>query len=751
MNRRHVTQLALLLFLSVSLPATAWAQPAANTYLDTISGPSRLFDFAVDNDLLVGVGEQNSQPVGVVFENAGAVPDSVFALTLPDGTGRFTHATLTGINRLVAVGPYQDSTSNSPQGVYVMYSNLVSNSIEWEQNLQPDSAKLTLTPLAVHVSPFTQSIHLAVAVSDSTLDSDQRVEIYELGLGTGLAVNTLQSPIIYEAGQPIVARFFGDTLFTWGKAAVAGTQLQPEITCWRFDSIVSQQADLIDSDADGSVENLIPHSVTPHPVTGDPVLGVSVTQSLSPTNTVGQAAAVVYRPTLGSVAQIDWSALGINPAETQVRTLDTLGAGSFIATIHTPDDAAGVAGAGDQLVYLDEALNPLWASNLLANPTASVTTIETLQEFDNQLYLAGQYRDLTPIGLQPDTSLYYVQTIDTISQVIVTACPNCIAPGDANADLFANVYDLLYLPAGVGAEGPARFLQAAVVAPAVPTSRWSAVFADSVNYAFADFNGDGSISFVDSLVLDSAYAFDTATVANPDSNNASAPLLRIVTNDSIALGPGDTLAFSIELGDAQQSASGVLGAAFSLRYPSEVIQSIELSLNGWLGTLNSSSARQFMRTDSALRQLDAALFRTDQQTTSGVGDIATGRIIITDNLDGKTLLTKLPLQFVQSRVIGTNAEPMPHRRSDAAIAEPSSREEAQPAYFGLYPNPVRDQIHISSAFTIEHVAIVGLDGRVLQATQDPHLNVSALPAGCYLVQVTFRNGQQLFRRVVVQR
>jgi hypothetical protein len=71
----------------------------------------------------------------------------------------------------------------------------------------------------------------------------------------------------------------------------------------------------------------------------------------------------------------------------------------------------------------------------------------------------------------------------------------------------------------------------------------------------------------------------------------------------------------------------------------------------------------------------------------------------------------------------------------------------------LYPNPASDILHIrSTGFILTHIRIIDLQGRVLlsEDSNHPDIDVTSLPAGMYLLQLSDRDGSLVNRKVVIR-
>jgi hypothetical protein len=68
--------------------------------------------------------------------------------------------------------------------------------------------------------------------------------------------------------------------------------------------------------------------------------------------------------------------------------------------------------------------------------------------------------------------------------------------------------------------------------------------------------------------------------------------------------------------------------------------------------------------------------------------------------------------------------------------------------FGLFPNPVVDQLQISTSRTVEHLDLFDLTGKYLIGNSKQNsLDLAAISSGTYLVRVTLSGGEAFFSRV----
>ena len=60
--------------------------------------------------------------------------------------------------------------------------------------------------------------------------------------------------------------------------------------------------------------------------------------------------------------------------------------------------------------------------------------------------------------------------------------------------------------------------------------------------------------------------------------------------------------------------------------------------------------------------------------------------------------------------------------------------------FSIYPNPSQDMIHIETNEEVEQVELLDMAGKVVMTTKEKTMNVHALSAGIYVLQLTTPKG-----------
>lgn len=76
----------------------------------------------------------------------------------------------------------------------------------------------------------------------------------------------------------------------------------------------------------------------------------------------------------------------------------------------------------------------------------------------------------------------------------------------------------------------------------------------------------------------------------------------------------------------------------------------------------------------------------------------------------------------------------------AEIEDPVGINELAKVAVTVYPNPVTNLLKIQSAFTVESLELISLDGTKLMTSTGNEMNVSTLMSGTYLVKIVTDNG-----------
>ncbi|MFM8433251.1 MAG: T9SS type A sorting domain-containing protein [Bacteroidota bacterium] len=339
-----------------------------------------------------------------------------------------------------------------------------------------------------------------------------------------------------------------------------------------------------------------------------------------------------------------------------------------------------------------------------------------------------------------DNSCPYTGSQSYCYNVYVSGCSQNIWPGDANNDLRCDLYDLLPIGIGNGSTGPVR-TNASITWTAQTANDWTQSFISSVNYKFADCNGDGTIDANDTTAISQNYGLThPVRLAPPTTTTNTATNLYLIASTNSA-GPNDQLRVDVNLGDASNPASRMYGIAFRLLFnpilvdPSSSIFSFIPSQLGTPGV----DLLTMVRTDWSAGIVEAVAVRMDGQEQSIDSTIAVFDVVIVDNVSARTVLN-VDLNGVRGITSnGTNqyfaivSDSVNVNSGTTGIHQPSGTATI------VYPNPAIRNLQWTGIENVNGVVLRDLRGRKVYETDagwsGNHIDISMLPTGSYIIEI----------------
>ncbi len=216
----------------------------------------------------------------------------------------------------------------------------------------------------------------------------------------------------------------------------------------------------------------------------------------------------------------------------------------------------------------------------------------------------------------------------------------CVYPGDANRDGQADLYDLLHLGMGFGAEGPER-PNATNEWVGQPGPDWNVATGDGIDYKHLDADGNGTIDWLDLMPLLGNYAPMVETSANTENDG---PRLYLdFAEDTIFIDENTpdlvTLSAGVVIGNADHPIEDLHGLALFLDYDTTLTEassgvSIDYNQNSFMG--NGDEVIAYGHDQRMYKQFDIGVSKTNGQGSNGFGRIATSDFtVIIDIIDGR--------------------------------------------------------------------------------------------------------------------
>ncbi len=340
----------------------------------------------------------------------------------------------------------------------------------------------------------------------------------------------------------------------------------------------------------------------------------------------------------------------------------------------------------------------------------------------------------------------------------VDCSEGCVWAGDANDDGVANNFDILAVGLGFGEAGPPR-INASINWYPQPATNWlqdittfttndGGITFDSitVNAKHADCDGNGIIGGSDIDAISQNYGLTHAKNTFPKAA-ADAPAITFSLPEMI---PANTwISVDVLLGSEEQLAEDVYGLAFTIDYDSDVVQlgsvSVDFDTNSWFdGGENISLFQDFGENG----KLDIGYSRTDGQSISGYGKIATFSIFVIDNIAGKKMGAEIPFNISASNALMVNNEGFTQAlNTEPAESVVTDIDDLDLSSVSLYPNPSSDKVQVNfGTVNIQSLQVFNSIGQiVLQKSFDGTSRATVLEVndwgeGLYFVRFQTSNG-----------
>lgn len=392
-------------------------------------------------------------------------------------------------------------------------------------------------------------------------------------------------------------------------------------------------------------------------------------------------------------------------------------------------------GFGGYVASLDSTMTAEWIKVWGENCCAGAGLGVELDPTESRLLFGGHY--FGSMNLDGLSLVSTGQNEAFIGNITLVQPSDSIWPGDANDDLIANNLDLLHVGLAFGSTGPAR---------PNATTNWTAQFADlwgssisGTDVVHADTDGNGLVDAADTLAINLNYGL---THNKGNKVDGVGPLLaaRFLSDSLLA---GDTATILIELGTGMDPANGVYGLAFSLQFDTTLVDASSVMVEysqSWLGSLGTN----MIKLDKVFESngyIDFALARTNQQATSGFGEICRMTIIMVDDLTAKNIIVEpFTVELTDVTVIDElGAELGATTASDTLIVYQDGTDGIDPtlsSMLSLFPIPADDRLSVSlEGARALSWQLMDLHGSLVsedrETRSDFQIDISRLSAGTY--------------------
>jgi hypothetical protein len=288
---------------------------------------------------------------------------------------------------------------------------------------------------------------------------------------------------------------------------------------------------------------------------------------------------------------------------------------------------------------------------------------------------------------------------------------NCVWPGDANSDGFANNLDILEIGLQFNQTGAAR-TNTSNIWNGYSYTAWTGSVSTGKNKAHADCNGDGTVNFNDTVAVFNNYGFMHNKIADIEMVN---PDISIVP-DQINVLKNTWGTASIFLGDASSNISNIHGVAFTVNYDNSIIETDSVWIEYTSSFINSNNLhfRKRVFSDGVIY---TATTHTNQVNANGNGKIATLHYKIKPTLSSNTVLnlgisngSKLSATAITSTLSTGNGT------LNAVTTDVGIKESSLNGQIIVYPNPSKGQLtikQIAKSNFVDFITIYNTTGQIV--------------------------------------
>ncbi len=323
-------------------------------------------------------------------------------------------------------------------------------------------------------------------------------------------------------------------------------------------------------------------------------------------------------------------------------------------------------------------------------------------------------------------------------------------PGDVNNNGLVNHLDVLYMGAAYGTQGPVRNNSTISWNGWDTPQNWGGAFGNGVSFAFADCNGDGEVNTTDLQAIQVNYDLQHDALLQDDflvNPNLEPTALLFDSTGNIPAVPGEFLSIPISLGTDNTPIDDFYGLAFTIEVNTEYVDLASVTIDfeqSWLDP-NAEGLLQLQKRVFNENIVEVAVSRRTMTNSFGEGVVANVNFVIIDDLPDfapETEVLTIKNVLVVDNQLSVNYEAT---GSSLYLDFTNKLPELPQSDFSIYPNPVEyGVLHIQGLelYPSANVQMFDLMGRRVEARlNDQDMNVSHLPTGIYILNISTDEGQ----------
>ncbi len=355
------------------------------------------------------------------------------------------------------------------------------------------------------------------------------------------------------------------------------------------------------------------------------------------------------------------------------------------------------------------------------------------------------------------------------------ATTDCVWPGDATGDRKANLYDLLNIGLGYGAQGPVRTIFPSPDNHILWAPNFSEDWGSQPNlpdFKHLDCDGNGIVDLADVEAIHYNYFPDLEYTSQPVAG--APPVFLVLSTDTIyieELMNVASLEITAELwaGTPDQIFDNFYGLALGVRYPQGVnYLNTAYREDAFLGAPEEMlTLQRNLAPTWGHNRIDLAFTRTSGEGVTGGGPIATTSFIISSDIIGGREEATYDIYFGLEgiRLVDENGDTLSYHLPGASgvvtvINEVIAGDQAlRPggARWRVFPNPTHDELNVRFSGTVSgQLNLYNAFGQLVQtrrllADSVVSTSVADFPAGLYTLEWVAEDGTARQQRVMVGR
>lgn len=348
-------------------------------------------------------------------------------------------------------------------------------------------------------------------------------------------------------------------------------------------------------------------------------------------------------------------------------------------------------------------------------------------------------------------------------------------PGDINNDGLVDGVDLIYWGLAYDSEGDERPLidqnieWYGHILPEDDFDLWDDDFPGGPNFAFADCDGDGLVEDDDIEAIEDNFGL-THGVPNPVIFNEGVPgidpPIQLESTETSVQG-GQTLSFSVNLGNASLPITDFYGILFSINYDTDLVEEgsidFQVSTSSWIdlpGSQSGDFTRSLAIEDATQGKAKIAISRFNQNPVDGFGQIGNFTIVIVDNVNS-LIIDSLDISIDSIKLLTPNLGEILIAVNPKLLINPATSNNdlliagvhEAISDFELFPNPAHVLIRLDFNEVIDgHLRIIDVHGKMhltpfpIRREKQIQLDISHLPPGVYWIYLhtSDRTGSKRF-------